>query len=166
MPDAMRPILAAALVGLCLAAPARSEVLVNFVHPERFTDANTRGDFPAKADSPALASLRRTLQELGARYLPADTKLQVEVLDLDLAGRYEPWRFEARDVRIMRDVDPPRIRLRYALERPGQPPVSREETVTDMLYLTRPELRFRSGDTLAVEKAVLADWFRHRFAPA
>jgi hypothetical protein len=166
MPVTLRPVLAAGLMALLLAAPARAEVLVNFIHPEGFSDGNSRGDFPIRPDNPALNSLRQALQQLGTRYLPADARLQVEILDLDLAGRYEPWRIEALDVRVMRDVDPPRIRLRYILEQPGQQALSGEETVTDMLYLSRPEMRFNRGDPLAIEKAVLADWFRRRFTPA
>jgi hypothetical protein len=162
----LKPVLAAGLVSLLLVGPARGEVLVNFIHPDRFSDANSRGDFPIRPDSPALHGLRQALQQFGTRYLPADARLQVEILDLDLAGRYEPWRIEARDVRILRAVDPPRIRLRYTLEQPGQPATSGEETVTDMLYLSRPEMRFNRGNPLAIEKAVLADWFRRRFTSA
>jgi hypothetical protein len=160
----LRPVIATGI--LLMSLPVRAEVQVNFIRPERYSDANPSRDFPIKADSAVLRILDSSLQELGARYLPPALNLRIEVLDLDLAGRYEPWRLDGRDVRIMRDVDPPRISLRYTLERAGQPPLMREETVTDMVYLSRPEVRFHNGDPMAIEKAVLADWFRRRFAPA
>lgn len=154
--------------GLLLAAgtlPAAAEagVRVDFLDPQRYTDAGLRGRWRIGLDDPLLADLRQYLTTLGSRYLKPGEVLAIEVLDLDLAGRYETWRPAAREVRVMRDDTVPRIVLRYALLRDGQAPRRGQETVSDLAYLTRAGGR-TAGDPLYFEKAMLDDWFRDRFA--
>jgi hypothetical protein len=117
----------------------------------------------AKARAATLDDIQKYLERLGARYLPPDRTLTIEVRDIDLAGRYEPWRSgNFYDVRILRDVTWPRIVVRYTLTQGTATLLSREETVSDLNYLMRPKLRY-SGDQLYYEKAMLDDWFRDRF---
>ncbi|MFZ6762708.1 DUF3016 domain-containing protein [Pseudoroseomonas sp. WGS1072] len=158
----MAPLAAA---GLLLASPALAGVSVDFADPARFTDARLDGGGGARPDAPELLALRRHLEALGAR-LPPGTALRITVLDIDLAGRCEPWRIENPDLRVMTPATWPRIRLRYALDRPGdhpgEAPAMAEESVSDMAYLTRARMA-RAGDRLWYEKAMLDDWFRQRF---
>jgi hypothetical protein len=153
------------LAGLVLAAhpiAARSEVVVTFTDPERFTDARLRGGYGAPALAPALDGIARHLAALGARDLPPNQTLTIEVRDIDLAGRFEPWRPLAYDVRYLREITWPRIKLRYVLQQDGNSLMSAEETIADQDYLRRPSGRFAS-DPLGYEKAMLDDWFRRRF---
>lgn len=139
--------------------PASAEVIVSFNAPERYTDAGHR-----VADRDAVArALTRHLQRLGERHLAADQVLRIEVLDIDLAGRFEPWRPHAQDVRFLREVTWPRITLRYTLETGGHPAQAVEEKVIDQNYLTRIGVG-RDSDSLYYEKQMLEDWFRARFA--
>jgi hypothetical protein len=143
--------------------PAAAEVAVTFVAPERYTDASLYGGYDAGARELALHEIREDLQLLGKRWLTPGQTLSIQVLDVDLAGRFEPWRRPGiYDVRIMRDVTPPRIRLSYTLEEPGRPVRHGEETVSDIDYLSRPLLR-RTGVVMPYEMAMLDDWFRARF---
>lgn len=158
------PLVAAGL--LLAAAPALAGVSVDFADPARFTDARLDGGGGARPDAPELLALRRHLEGLGAR-LPPGTELRITVLDIDLAGRHEPWRIDNPDLRVMTQATWPRIRLRHALARPGDRPGDRpvavtEESVSDMAYLTRARMA-RAGDRLWYEKAMLDDWFRQRF---
>jgi hypothetical protein len=53
--------------------------------------------------------IEQHLQRLGARVLPEGDSLRVEVLDVDLAGHFEPLRFHSgSEVRIVRDITWPR----------------------------------------------------------
>ncbi|MNQ33116.1 hypothetical protein D3C85_465380 [compost metagenome] len=90
--------------------------------------------------------------------------LKVEILDIDLAGRYESWRVDFRDVRFMREVTWPRIRLHYSLERDGKTLVSRDATLIDQSYLQHANYYF-SNDRLRYEKTMLDDWFRWNIGP-
>ena len=82
--------------------------------------------------------------------------------DLDLAGEYEP-RLRSYDVRVMRDVYPPRIKMHYRLTENGHSVVEGDELVDDMNYLANPAARMIQ-EPLRYEKAMLSDWFRTRFA--
>ena len=157
-----RAILAAALVVAVLApAQAVADVTVRFIDAGRFTDAGANG-FRA-ADQGILAGIQAHLQRLGTRFLAPGQKLTIDILDIDLAGEYEPWRGGSMgDVRIMRGVTPPRIKLRYVLSEKGKRARSGEETLSDMNYQMNPSGR-SSGDRLVYEKALLDDWFRRMF---
>jgi hypothetical protein len=158
-------------------AAASADVTVTFVHPEHFTDANLNGRYGGdKGREPALRTIAQDLQQLGQRYLPAGVTLTVEILDVDLAGRLEPWHAISYATRYMRDVTWPRIKLRYRLDGPGldrrglggpglggsAQPIAGEETISDPMYLTHRTPR-DVGEPMPYEKAMLEDWFRARF---
>lgn len=144
------------------ATPAKVEV--HFDHPERFRDArlDSRG-YERGADTQVIEALTEHLQKLAQRYLPADQQLRIDIRNIDLAGRYEPWSSQAYDVRFMREITWPTIDLSYTLSQPGRPDQQAEERVSDKMYLSRPG-RQASSDRLYAEKTMLADWFRQRFA--
>jgi hypothetical protein len=147
---------------LVFAAVARAGVTVTYVHPEAFSDANLRGGYGEKARAPALDGIRQHLERLGQRYLKPDQTLTIEVLDLDLAGRFEPWHANAYDVRYMREITWPRMTLRYTLVQNGVTLAQGEEMISDMTYLMDAGARL-SSDSLRYEKTMLDDWFRKRF---
>lgn len=132
------------------------------MHPETFSDANLRGGYGENARAPALDGIRKHLERLRRRYLKPDQNLTIEVLDLDLAGRLEPWHANAYDVRYMRKITWPRMTLRYTLVQNGIAPAQGEETIGDMNYLMDAGARL-SSDSLRSEKTMLDDWFRKRF---
>lgn len=160
----LRHTLALGAAALLAAGAARAEVTVSFLQPERYTDASLATDRPVGADAPALQALRRQFERLG-RQLPPGRTLRVEVLDVDLAGRFEPWRVQAPNTRIMTSATWPRLRLRYVLEGEGRILAQGEEDVTDRTYLERAGLA-RSGDPLQYEERMLEDWFARRIARA
>ncbi|MCC7276542.1 MAG: DUF3016 domain-containing protein [Alphaproteobacteria bacterium] len=150
------------LLAATLAGPADAGVTVAFDHPERFTDAGLHGGYGARSRAPALDGLARHIEKLGARWLRPGQSLAITVLDIDLAGRFEPWRPTASEVRFLRDITWPRITLRHVLSEGGRTVAAAEEAVVDLNYQMRPGVG-RSGDSLAYEKAMLDDWFRARF---
>lgn len=155
-------LIVAVMVVVAFAAPARAGVVVTYVHPEAFSDANLRGGYGEKARAPALDGIRQHLERLSQRTLKPDQNLTIEVLDLDLAGRIEPWHANAYDVRYMRDITWPRMTLRYMLVQNGVTLAQGEETISDMNYLMDASARL-SSDSLRYEKTMLDDWFRKRF---
>jgi hypothetical protein len=139
-----------------------AEVLVTFDHPEAYTDAALYGDRGSQPRAPAIDGIRQHLQRLGARYLRPGQTLRVEVLDVDLAGRFEPLRPFAADVRIMRQVTWPAIKVRCTLEENGVPRTTVAETIIDQNYLGHAMV-YTANDPLRYEKTMLDAWFRSRF---
>lgn len=156
--------LLAALAALFLAAPVASKPVVEvvFVRPDRYTDATPGGHLVDEKERDAtLALLRDHLQSLGTKYLQADDRLRIEVLDVDLAGEFELWRSRHRDVRVLRDATLPRIHVKYTLTRAGIESAG-EDRLVDPNYLRESSL-CRTGGSLCHEKLMLDQWFVHRF---
>ena len=151
---------------LAIAVPAlAANVSVAFVQPENYTDAGYARSLASERDRAEVQrEVEQHLQRLAERGLTASEALKIEVLDIDLAGQFEPFRFRnGTDVRIVRDVAWPRIKLRYTLTRDDQVVAGAEEQLADMNFLTSTN-RYSSGDRLRYEKAMLDDWFERRIA--
>ncbi|WP_284266303.1 DUF3016 domain-containing protein [Bradyrhizobium iriomotense] len=144
-------VLMSALLG---PSPGLAGVKVRFINPERYTDADSFGGASREV---TLAEFRAYLETLGRRLLAPGQNLSIDVLDIDLAGQDEP-RGRGTEVRVMRDVTPPRIKLRYTLSGGGRRTTSGEDDLSDMNYLMNSSGRL-SG-RYGYEKALLDDWFR------
>lgn len=146
----------AAMAPAAHAAPAT--VKVTFVHPERFTDEDFRYRFTPRERAAAVGELTGYIVRTAQSLLKPGASLRIEILDVHRAGYYNPMLGNAANVRILKDITPPRITLRYQLTGGGKPQAARE-TLTDMNYLMNPSGRF-SGDPFIYEKALLNDWLR------
>jgi len=145
-------------------ATAATSVEVVFKNPEKFSDASLDSPgYERGADTYVMKELSSYIQKLGERYLPPGQQLQIEIRNIDLAGRYEPWRLNAYEVRFMRDITWPSIDLHYVLRQNGQIVSQADARLIDQLYLQRPGRANRS-DRLYSEKAMLSDWFHRQFA--
>lgn len=119
-------------------ATAASSVEVIFNNPEKFSDASLDSPgYERGADPYVMKELRSYLQTLGERYLPADQQLQIEIRNIDLAGRYEPWRINAYEVRFMRDITWPSIDQGDAL---GLVPETIRRAPSERVELNHPVL--------------------------
>ena len=130
--------------------------------PGSYADAGAypQGGAPARAITEE--RLQHHLQHAGARYAGRGRTLRIDILDIDLAGMYNPLRTGLANVRIMRSVTWPKIRLRYSLSERGRVLASGEELVADQNYQLQPV--YNSSDPLRYEKAMLDDWIRMRFS--
>lgn len=168
MPGRLLSTLSAIVAASASAAASAAALSVVFVDPDKFTDAvysHPWGTETQRAE--VLRDIERHLQQLADRQLPAGDTLRIEVLNVDLAGWFEPFRFRnGTDIRVLRDITWPRITLHYTLTRGDQVVASAQEQVADLNYLMTVN-RYASGDRLRYEKAMLDDWFsRHISAPA
>lgn len=144
------------IFSLFMAAAAQSEVNVAFIKPEKFQDVGIR----QRDIDRTLHDLEQHLQQLGTKYLAGAQKMKVEILDVDLAGRYESFRLHRTDdVRVMKAADWPRIKLRYTLTDGDKVVRQGEEWVSDVNYLERINT-YPESDPLRYEKRMLEDWFR------
>ena len=162
--NTLRNFLGAGLLVVAGVASAAT-VSITFVQPEKFTDA---GHSRGRATERDLAELREDLQQhlqrLADRKLAASDTLQVEVLDIDLAGDFEFNRLTRfSDVRVVRDIASPRITLRYTGKLGDRVVSGAEEELSNMNFLWGHN-RYSGGDRLRYEKPMLDRWFDKRFA--
>ena len=160
----LRNFLGASLLVVAGVASAAT-VSVSFVKPETFTDAGySRGRATQRGLAELQQEMQQHLQRLADRKLAASHALQVEVLDIDLAGDFEANRLTRfSDVRVVRDIASPRITLRYTVKLGDRVVTGAEEQLSDMNFLWSHK-RYSSGDRLRYEKPLLDAWFETRFA--
>jgi hypothetical protein len=157
-------VLCFGLALLAVSPSARAEVLVTFTAPETYVDAGLLRRDGERAREVTLRTIREQFVLMGERYLGASRTLEIEVLDIDLAGEIEWWH-GPYDIRFLRSYTWPKIKLRYTLrDGSGQTIHSGEETVSDPSYQMSVIAATRSGDVMPYEKEMLARWFRSRFA--
>ncbi|HEX4583396.1 MAG TPA: DUF3016 domain-containing protein [Burkholderiaceae bacterium] len=133
---------------------------VTFVSPEKFADIGPFINGPEAAAN--MAEIARHIEQLAARRLPADQVLEVDVLDVRLAGTLDPRRYRNTPYRVMREGSWPSITVRHRLTQGGSVLASGEETVSDGTYLHFIN-RYPDGDPLRFEKRMLDNWFDSRF---
>jgi len=140
--------------------PARADVSVEFVEPERYTDV---GPYGVESER-NLRALERHFKVQGERCLQDGESLELKVFDVDLAGRDEWWHRGSYDLRVMRDITWPRLDLAYVWrDASGKILGERREQVNDMGYLWRSAFVRNETDYLPYEKAMLRDWFEQSF---
>lgn len=153
-------VLAAAL--LIAAGPAAAAFQIRFVEPERFTDASL--DTGYGSDARVLRVIEQHLQGLADRCLDPGQTLEIQVLDIDLAGRQEWWnRAGAYDLRVMREITWPRIDIAYALRRDNADVIEAREKISDMNYLLNSAYVRGDSAPLPYERAMLTSWFERKF---
>ena len=105
-----------------------------------------------------ITSLAEWLTKQAARSLPQDQTLQITLHDVDLAGEYQPGRGMAlQDVRIVKDIYPPRIELSWQILGADGATISAGETVLrDTGFMTGSNAI--ATDPLRYEKRMLSNW--------
>lgn len=174
-PKFLRASLAVACIGLAagcaVRAPERTGadqaagapvapgiVSVTYDNPETFDQGRTGGRETAQARRAWVDALSQYLAERAAPQLPQGQRLEVHITDVQRAGNFEPWRGpRGADVRIVRDIYPPRIDLRFKLL-DGDGRLLREgrRPLRDATFMMRPDLH--PNDPLRYEKSLLDDW--------
>lgn len=143
------------------------KVEVVWESPEDYTDVRPANQSRKRFMEQTFRGLEKHFQKLGKR-LPEDYQWQLTVTDLDLAGQVWPASFVGfgqggQDVRLIKDIDIPRIAFSYQLVSDGETLKRAEVELKDMGFLHKG-LRGSESDPLRYEKRMLNDWFAKEFA--
>jgi len=149
------------------AAPAEkptTRVEVNFFEPQRFTDVGDRYNDTERNREYILGELRKYLQERAQSYVPEGQTLAVTITDVDLAGEFEPWRgASATDVRIVKEIYPPRMKLSFRLTNANGDVLKQgERELTNLNFLMTAPPTFMN-DPYRHDKALIDNWLRSEF---
>ena len=152
------------VAGCAAAAPvdeSAARISVAFIEPEKFTDARRAELEPAS--SGILGELQNFIVTTGARYVPADMKLNIRVINVDLAGDFELFPGpQADQVRIIKGLYPPRIVLQFeVVDGAAKVVQSGKRDLTDIDYQLRST--YPREDYLRYEKDILRVWLRAEF---
>lgn len=147
------------------ALPAQDGVTVRWTDPAQFTDLRYSGNRYEAARGNWVVQLAEHLRDRAEKRLPQGERLDVEITDIRRAGGYEPWRgIQMQDVRILRDIYPPRIELRFQrTDAAGRVVSEGERTLVDAAYLMNASAL--DSDPLRYEKDMIDRWLRRELTP-
>lgn len=152
--------LALASVTAAWAATPPDNVSVRYKDPQHFTEARRNFGLHMVRPDAYLEPLRTYIAQRASRILAPGQRLDIEVTDVVRAGQYEPWRGpDFNDVRIIKDIYPPRIDLNFTLYG-ADGKVLREGSrkLRDAAFLSRSSPV--DQDSLRYEKALIDLWLR------
>lgn len=166
------PLILAAAIGLAGAAspapqPASdARVQVIWTNPAAFSESKQNYGTGRQSPDEWLGDLARHLTYRAERMLPEDRHLAVTFTNVRRAGTYEPWRGPRwDDVRVIKNIYPPRIDLTFTLtDANGGIVKGGERKLRDPAFLQRGTLN--RTDPLRFEKRMLDDWLRDEFPEA
>jgi hypothetical protein len=149
------------------ALPGSGPVSVAWTDPAGFSELRFSGNRFESARGRWLSDLATYLRDRAAARLPAGERLELTITDVQRAGRYEPmYRMDMQDVRVVRDIYPPRITLRFRhFDASGTVVSEGERTLTDPGFLTHA-VPLSDSDTLRYEKRMIDGWLRSEFRTA
>ncbi len=159
---ATTPLLNAASKNAKSDQPQRTEVV--FVDPEKFTDVRDSYTGTDSGREAILDQLREYFQQETKKLIPEGDKLYISITDVDLAGDFEPWRGPRwDDVRIVKDIYPPRINLSFRLtDSSGKVLKEGKRDLRDLAFLMKITTTFMD-DPLRHEKTLIDDWYHDEF---
>ena len=146
----------------------KGRVTVEWINPKKFTDTRPTNMSSTKHREHLFKQLEEHLEEL-AEQLPAGQSLSLSVTDVDLAGRVEPGAFSGlvntmSDVRIIREIDSPRLKFSYQLfDANGAVLKAQDVSLKDMSFMSGFSSR-QSDSPYVYEKRMLTKWFKDTFS--
>lgn len=141
---------------------SESPVQVEWQDPSGFSEIRySRNRFEARRGD-WVRELARHLQEQAAQTLPPGQRLEVMITDIERAGEYEPVGHAMRDVRVVRDLYPPRMELsfvRYGAD--GHVLEQGTRILKDLAFLS--SIPRSPHDPLRFEKRMIDEWVEREF---
>lgn len=146
------------------ALPEQGPVSVSWADPATFSEARITASHPLLQQGNWLPDLAQYMRREAERRLPPGDTLQLTILDVQRAGRYEGWQGpNLQDTRIVRDIYPPRMTLRFRqVDANGQVVAEGERKLIDPAFMANASPG-SAGDSLRYEKGLVDSWLRREF---
>jgi hypothetical protein len=163
-----RHLLSRLLCAFCLAlvtvvaqaATSPDHVSVHYKDPKNFSEAKLSVGIHLTDTDAYLKPLKAYIAERASRVLAPGQRMDIEVTDVKRAGEYEPWRgprFD--DVRIIKEVYPPRIDLNFTLyDGDGKVVKQGSRKLRDVAFMSHGFPN--NQDSLRYEKGLIDQWLR------
>lgn len=142
-------------VGCQTNSGSHGTVVVNYDHPEKFTDF--KSDYSRPTSQVYMDDLREYLQHRAGRLIPAGETLTLNFTDIDMAGDITPM---ASSVRVQRPIYPLKINFTWVITDAGGKIVT-QGTEKLVNAFAGSQMGFDRDDPLFHEKAQMDDWIRH-----
>ena len=142
------------------ALPADGPVSVEWTDPAEFSELRFSQNRWEAQQGDWVTQLARYLQERAAARLPEGQRMDVTITDIKRAGSFEPWHgANANNIRVMRDVYPPRMTVQVRItDADGKVVSEGEQRLVDTAFLMNS--RPMDTDPLRFEKDMIDTWLR------
>ncbi|MGB0892874.1 MAG: DUF3016 domain-containing protein [Parashewanella sp.] len=139
-------------------------VTILWQHPDKFRDIEASNQLQTKFQQRIFDTLTKALNKSASKVLTQDQKLSLTVTDVDLAGEVRPtFGASPDDIRIVKDLYPPRINFSYVVTQDGNEIISGTEKLRDLGFLDRihPAL----DRPFSYETSLLTTWVKRVLTP-
>ena len=134
-------------------------VTIEWHNPKKFRDLDSSLGLQSRFEQHFFDVMTKNINKEAVKILKPDQKLIMTVTDVDLAGDLRPtFGATSNDIRIVKDVYPPRIKFSYKVMQGETVVVSGEEKLRDMNFLhgiTRSNQR-----PYEYETEMMRSWFK------
>ncbi|HRO62226.1 DUF3016 domain-containing protein [Thermomonas sp.] len=146
------------------ALPVFGPVSVAWSDPAKFSDLTSSGNRNAAARGDWLVQLATYLRKRADQRIAPGNRLELTILDIQRAGRYEPWRgLSSQDTRVIRSNYAPFMVVKFReLDASGSVVAEGERRITDPAFLVGSGT-LNNGDPLRYEKRMIDSWLRREF---
>ena len=143
--------------------PDAGPVRVHWRDPAGFTEIRASRNRIEAARGDWVEELAQHLRARAQRRLARGERLDVELIDIDRAGDFEPWQaLGMQDTRVLRDIYPPRITLHFTrTDAAGTVLAQGERRLVDPMFLSGPG--HSTNDPLRYEKRLIDQWLSREF---
>ncbi len=117
-------------------------VSVTWQSPGHYRDIESSGEIQSRFQKRLFEDLTKALSKEAAKVLKDNQKLKLTVTDVDLAGDVRPSFGAGDDIRVVKDIYPPRFKFSYTLTQDGKTVAEGKENLTDLSFLDRIQPAF------------------------
>lgn len=111
-------------------------VNITWQQPDSYRDIKAGSDIQSRFDKRLFNALTASLNKQAEQVLKTGQSLELTVTNLDLAGDMRPtFGATANDLRVVKNIYPPRISFSYKLLSDGKVMVAGTENLSDMNFL-------------------------------
>ncbi|MGX7653391.1 DUF3016 domain-containing protein [Shewanella putrefaciens] len=146
--------------------PVTEDGVVKIVwqNPKDFRDIKSSGEVQSRYETRLFETLTKNINKEAAKILKPNQKLEMMVTDVDLAGDMRPtFGATANDLRVVKDIYPPRITFSYQVLENDKVIVAGDEKLSDMGFLTG--IQPLNDKPFMYETQMLNDWLKKTIAP-
>ena len=117
-------------------------VSVTWQSPGHYRDVESSGEIQSRFQKRLFKDLTQDLSKQATKVLKNDQKLNMTVTDVDLAGDVRPSFGAGSDIRVVKDIYPPRFKFTYSVVQNGKTVAEGKENITDLGFLDRIQPAF------------------------
>ncbi|MCK8044740.1 DUF3016 domain-containing protein [Shewanella sp. 1CM18E] len=129
-----------------------------------YTDIEATAGVQSKFEQYLFTQLTQELGKLANKHLTDGQQLDLTVTNVDLAGDVQPtFGASVDDIRIVKDLYPPKLDFEYVLSQNGKVVASGTEKLRNMGYLS--DIQPLTSDSFRYEQDLLTDWFKQTIKP-